>query len=137
MFVDLLEKADQKKQTTMARETRKKEILNLFKSLAEKTESELRGIFKTIKICDSYDTGNIIVSRKQKDIKWLSENEIYTYVVDICSYPKDNPYIYAGDGYNRYHPTNIPFKWDMTNAQLTIIYNNALRTMVSKALHLN
>lgn len=135
MFADLLVKAEQKRQAGKQKEIRKKEVLNLFKSLAEKAEPELSAIFKTIKIRDDVMAGNIMASHKQKE--WLSDREMDVYVIDICSYLKDDPYIYVGNGYNRHYPLNIPFKWDMTNAQLTIIYQNALRAMVSKALRLS
>jgi len=132
MFNDLLIKADQQKEVNETKKARKEEVLNLFKSLAEKAELELSYIFQTIRIFDGYHSGNIAVRYSVVDPKRLSINDLYAYVIDIY-HVGNEPFLRVGSG-SQFDQKKIPFSFDMTNTQLTILYNNALRAMVARAL---
>lgn len=131
MFRDLLVKAEMKKEESDKRVLRREEINKLFYKLAKNVEMDLKQIFKTVKIDDK---GKIICSNSPE----AYEHDVYSY---ICK-----PELYTtfsqiksgkgGEGYG-YTPYNkIPINENMTNTQLTLLYTNAIRCMVSYALKL-
>jgi len=132
MFNDLLIKADQQKEVNEAKKARREDVLNLFKSLAEKAEFELSCIFQTIRIFDGYHSGNIAFRYSVVDPRRLSISDLYAYVIDIY-HVGNEPFFRVGSG-SEFDKIKIPFSFDMTNTQLTILYNNALRAMVARAL---
>jgi len=135
MFNDLLVKADQQKGINEIKKARKEEVLNLFKSLAEKAKPELDQIFGTVKILTGYNTGSVIIKNgktNSRELQFLSKGNIYCFEIDIYGIGKE-PFLKVGSG-SPYDKIEIPFFFDMTNTQLTILYNNALRAMVARAL---
>jgi hypothetical protein len=140
LLADVVKRAEEKQNAVNATHVRKEEVEQLFLSICYKHMTEFKSIFKVVETKDAINNNDrcygALIRIADRPTSWSSDGWkiAISDTYNRKTWEKD---VSLRVGYNAgtYDGKKIPFDYNQTDVQLTLLFENALRLLASMKLN--